>query len=433
MGLEVNVQIRSGSNIGGRFPFIVVCFDDDLSNEVYKTSSAPGGRQVIWNDAFTLDLKTHFKSMLTDGKKEPAYMTFFIFDNGVQGNPSLGSAGVRLSLVREHGKAEGDFPVVNGEGTLNLSVEGEKTRFDWLYSDKAKIAAGAVGISAVAAGLTAVALNQRKKKNSAAERDEDPERNRYNEGGERKKKMFDISKIPGLRALAGDDHGSSSDEGGIDERRLYREERYEPRPDSRNDSNSMVAPPGVRDVAHRRVVKQREIMPRGASRDVGRRESTHYEAAHGPNYTQARGGANYTAPQPHVTSPPQLGPHERPWWLEVDESDEDNAAPGYTRPAGPARPTAKPAYPPAATYEERSEEPPASVHIHYHDGGNANTRGDKDGFEGDNREIDPGHQTVHVRVQEPNRTSEYIEDRRVSDLPEDLNQAPRSSQNNPYI
>lgn len=430
MGLEVNVQIRSGSNIGGRYPFIVVCFDNDLSNEIYKTASSPGGSQVIWNDAFTVDLKTQFKRLLTDGKKEPAYMTFFIFDRGVQGSPSLGSAGVRISLLRETGRVEGDFPVVNGQGTLNLSVEGEKTRFDWVYSDKAKFAAGAVGIGAVAAGLTAVALNQRKKKNSSHDKDGDPDREHHEGGEKKKKKSFGLSKIPGLRALTGDDHSSESEEEVDNHRRRLHDERYGPRSDSR-DSGNYIVRQGSRDVRPRggegRGVMPREGVPRvNKARDLGQPDvlrRVDYVPITSP----------YRAPQP------QLAPHERPWW-DV-QSDEDDGAQGYLREPRPARPS-RPAFDTgrqheaanydSGNYDNRPDEGAGSVHIHYHDNTNNNRGDSQDEGSRDNDEDETVYQP-RVRVQEPNRSGEYVDGGHVTETADDMNRSARAVQNNPYI
>lgn len=430
MGLEVNVQIRSGSNIGGKYPFIVVCFDNDLSNEVYKTASSPGGSQVIWNDAFTVDLKTQFKRILTDGKKDPAYMTFFIFDRGVQGSPSLGSAGVRISLLRETGRVEGDFPVVNGQGTLNLSVEGEKTRFDWVYSDKAKFAAGAVGIGAVAAGLTAVALNQRKKKNSSHDKEGDPDRGSQDGVERKKKKSFGLSKIPGLRALTGDDHSSES-EGEVDNRRYRRpDEHYGPRPDPRDSANYM---------AH---TSSRDIRPRGGERRdvVAREPASRVNKPRDLGQHDVPRRVDYVPiPSPYRAPQPQLAPHERPWW-EVP-SDEDDGAQGYLRESRPTRPP-RPAFDngrqheadnyDSGNYDNRPDEGAGSVHIHYHENANNNRGDSQDEGSRDNDEGETVYQP-RVRVQEPNPNSEYVDERLVTETPGDINRSARAVQNNPYV
>lgn len=384
MGFTVNVQIRSASNIGGRYPFIVVCFDADLSREVYKTSTAVGGAQVVWNDAFPLDLRTQFKNISADGKKEPTYMTFFIFDGGVQGNPSLGSAGVLLSNVRDKGIAEGDFPVINGTGTLNLSVEAERTRFDWIHSDKAKFAAGAVGVGAVAAGLTALAINQSKKSNKKENKEKDRNNQEGGQDGDRKNKLLhNLSKIPGIRALTGND--SSSEE----------EERERVNPTRRRVAEGYVEPsaepyapsdqyrPSAR--AGRANLQQRDVQP-----------DYDYARTEGVSAAQSR-----------------LAPHERPWWdVESDEDNGGGAAGGYV-------PNARPARAPKATLTTdkyvtagATEEKPSSVHIHYHDGApNLSVPGQEDLDEQEPHESVYEH---HVRVQEPNRTSEYIEHGRAS-------------------
>lgn len=446
MGYEIFIRILSGSNIGGRYPFIVACFDNDLSTEVYKTQSSHGGAQVMWNEAFSLDLKSQFKTLSAAGKKEPAYMTFFLFDRGVQGNPSLGSAGVRLSLLRETGKIAGDFPIINGQGSLNLAVEGEKSRFDWfptslttampsgigssissgLSSDKAKFAAGAVGIGTVAA-VTAVAISKHMKKKEEKEGSV-PERDRLNPDGTQRKKKSMLSKIPGIRALTGDDHSSSSEGEGHGD---HSDERYVSRPDPRYGSD-MVVQRGSRE-SRPRAIEHRDVAPR----DARQPNPSAYDAAHRVDYMPASSAA-------FQAQPPQLGSHERPWW-DVD-SEEDNGVEGFTRPTQPTRPV-KPILQQGrrpydgdnfddGNYDNRPDEGAASVHIHYHDNGN---NGRSDSFDKGTRDDDDNGETVYqhrVRVQEPNRTSEYVEERHVTEIPEDLNRNARNAraiQNNPYV
>lgn len=168
MGIKLEIHIMSGSDIGGQSPFVVVGLDKHLKPELYKTTAAPGGAQCTWNEVFELDLTTTMKNVIADGHPEPTYITFNIFDAGVQGFPSLGSAGVLLDTIKANGTAEGEFPVVNGTGSLSLSV-GPPQKRGWVHSDGAKKAgiAGAVGVGIVAAGLTARHfINKKKEKDS---------------------------------------------------------------------------------------------------------------------------------------------------------------------------------------------------------------------------------------------------------------------------
>lgn len=165
--LNVEVHIQSGTNVGGVSPFVVVCFDNDLTNELYKSGAASGGRKCVWDERFTLDLTTAMKNAIADNRPEPTYLTFNVFDAGEPGMPSLGSAGVMLATVRDRGVAQGDYPVVNGTGTLALVVgQGpESEKKGWVHSDAAKVAgiAGAVGVGALALGLTARHYTNKKK------------------------------------------------------------------------------------------------------------------------------------------------------------------------------------------------------------------------------------------------------------------------------
>lgn len=165
MGLHIDVRILNASDVGGVYPFVVVCFDGDIENELFKTEATMGGKRAVWNASFPLDLTSLIKKRVKSGAPEPTYLTFFLFDTGTAGIPSLGSAGVLLSTVRDTGRAQGDFVVVNGTGTLSLSVTKKKEEEEgFLHSDKAKVAGVVGGVTALAAGLGAAALHSRKKK-----------------------------------------------------------------------------------------------------------------------------------------------------------------------------------------------------------------------------------------------------------------------------
>lgn len=158
---NIQVQIVAANGVGGTLPFVVTCLDNDIEAEIHKTAATDGGRTAVWEDTFTFDLTKLARRLVADGKPEPQYLTFFVFDSGHPDAPCLGSAGVLLSTVRDSGVAQGDFPVMNGTGTLALVVE--RARRDWLHSDASKIGA-AVGVAAVATGITSMAIGNGKKK-----------------------------------------------------------------------------------------------------------------------------------------------------------------------------------------------------------------------------------------------------------------------------
>lgn len=165
--MKIEIQILNATGITGIYPFVVVCFDGDIQREVHKTEAATNtAGTATWDHTFELDLTHHVKSLIADGRPEPSYLTFFLFDTGAPGVPSLGSAGVLLSTVRETGIAQGDFPIVNGPGSMSLIVTTDKKRKEeegFWHSDGAKIA-GAAGVTALAAGLGGLAFSQMKKK-----------------------------------------------------------------------------------------------------------------------------------------------------------------------------------------------------------------------------------------------------------------------------
>lgn len=345
---------------------------------------------MIWNDAFSIDLRAQFKNIIADGKKEPTYLTFFIFDKGVQGSASLGSAGVLLENVRDKGYAEGNFPVVNGTGTLNLSVEAERTRFDWIHSDKAKYAAGAVGIGAVAAGLTALALNQSSK---SGKRDKEGDRRREyrvntnarHDKDDKKKKRLNLSKIPGVRALTGHSSSSSSEDE-HDYRGEHRQRRlvYGPTPETYRFSDIHSPYSGL---------------PEG---HVERRNN---------NYVDNFGGSSSRA----------VSHEQRPWWDTGGEKHDirsDYAPADQALRSNLGHPSDK--------YDTADGEKPTSVHIHYHDG--ASNGLSRRAESGEREEPLQSLYEQRVRVEEPNRTSEYIEHSRTLHEPFDYHLSGKSSE-----
>lgn len=167
---HATVQIVSANGVRGRNPFVVVCLDEDIDNELYKSNSTYGGQVAKWNESFDLDLALKTKNHIADGKPEPSYLTFFLFDAGTKGYPSLGSAGVLLKTLHANQIAEGDFPIINGNGgTLSLVVKADEERKKWYATNAAKYTAGALGVGAITAGLTAYAVKQKKKKKQAEE------------------------------------------------------------------------------------------------------------------------------------------------------------------------------------------------------------------------------------------------------------------------
>lgn len=214
------VEIVSGTDVGGQYPFVVVCLDDDLKNEVYKSKATLGGHVANWNETFEVDLGAAVKKHKANGHGEPSYLTFLLFDTGEEGVPLLGSAGVLLQTLYDNGIAEGDFPIINGNGGV-LTLIVRQTFLDKIWHNKVseklseiphklsefaggagissgsigypggggggggvgsggtggifsgsnakKIAVGAVGVGAITAGLTALAVNQKKKKRAAVE------------------------------------------------------------------------------------------------------------------------------------------------------------------------------------------------------------------------------------------------------------------------
>lgn len=198
MGIKLRIHIQKGTDIGGDHvgrvnPFVVVCFDEHLDDEMYKTNSAntpqvstsSNSREHIWDETFTIDFTHEMKNAIANGYKEPTYITFNVFDSDNPGLPNLGSAGVMISKIRDEGFAAGDFPIVNGTGFLTLSV-GDPPKHPWISSPVAKKAgiATAAGAAVLAIGLTARHYrNKKKTQNQQQQINRPPSSGRYDQGG----------------------------------------------------------------------------------------------------------------------------------------------------------------------------------------------------------------------------------------------------------
>lgn len=216
-----------------------MCFDGDIDNEIYKTEATVGGKTATWNHTFQLDLSTNVKAIVAANRPEPTYLTFFLFDTGTPGVPSLGSAGVLLSTVHDRGRAQGDFPIVNGTGTLRLVVTSEKTKpgrlgfgggtgdpeeDDEKFENAAKIAGITAGVAALGAAGIGYAVHHKKKKDKDNEGDD---------GGEKKKKKKWFSALrSGSSSSSEEDEDRPDDEGReqTEDRELRQEGRELPIP-----------------------------------------------------------------------------------------------------------------------------------------------------------------------------------------------------------
>lgn len=248
---NVSVTIESGLGISGIYPFIAVCLDDDTKNELFKTGAKNNGQStpVKFNESFEFNLAMYDRSRLSQGRPLPRYLTFFLYDVGDDTIPSVGSAGVLLDTVRQNGTSSGDFQVINGTGKLSLFVTAQhhqmaglgqgqmqlyqhpgntqnnmlnKVQQDqsnsgksWYKTDGAKIAAGVVGVGALAAGVAAVAVGSKKKKNRKKELEKQQQQQHALSHEEEDEHEFDDEDLLHPTSSHHDDpiHGPSSSSG----------------------------------------------------------------------------------------------------------------------------------------------------------------------------------------------------------------------------
>lgn len=187
MGRTINISINSARDLrnadedqGGQSdPYVIVCFDKNVEQELCRTRVASETLCPEWNETFDVDITKHIQTVVDETGEEPQKITFCVYDGDVTENEALGIAAVSFDELVKKGKVGGDLEVVDGTGIVNASVKMHKVKISSMLKDNAavKIAGGVVGVAAVSAlGAYMYKRYQTKKDKLAEEEGEDEPR-----------------------------------------------------------------------------------------------------------------------------------------------------------------------------------------------------------------------------------------------------------------
>lgn len=179
MGRTINITIHSarelmnadGDELGQTDAFVIVCFDGNVSQELGRTEIAPETSNPEWEHTFEVDVSKHIETIVEETGAEPEKLTFCLYDGDETSVDPLGYSGVDFSDLVKEGKFEGDLPIVQGSGIINVSVEMKKVRIGSMFKEDAalKIAGGVAGAAALGALGTYLFKRHEKKKQKIVE------------------------------------------------------------------------------------------------------------------------------------------------------------------------------------------------------------------------------------------------------------------------
>lgn len=146
-------------------PFVVVCFDSNVSKQLGRTEVVQDNECPTWDHEFEVDVAEQIKELVESGRGEPKMITFCVYDGDVDSCQPLGVAGVSFKELLKKGHVEGDFPVFHGNGgTVNVSVSMKKVKKNSMFTDNGWIkVAGGVAVGTAAVGLLGAYLYNKNK------------------------------------------------------------------------------------------------------------------------------------------------------------------------------------------------------------------------------------------------------------------------------
>lgn len=180
MGRKLSITVRKATGLnnadadegGISDPFVIVCFDNKVDQELGRTDPAPDTTDPVWNHTFDVDVSDHIKSAVEATGEEPKMITFCVYDHDAGEAEPLGVAGVAFGDLVKTGKWEGETPVYMGRGSVDVEVTMKKAKMTSMLKDNAAvIGGGALGAAAVG-GLGYYLFNRYKKKKTAEEENE---------------------------------------------------------------------------------------------------------------------------------------------------------------------------------------------------------------------------------------------------------------------
>lgn len=157
-------------------PFVIVCFDNKVNQELGRTDTVEDSDCPEWNHSFEVDVTPHMEKAIEEDGEEPKMLTFCVYDGDAESSEPLGVSGISFSSLLKTGKYEGELPVFLGSGFITVSVSMKKVKKDsMLKSDAALKIAGGVAGAAAAAGLGYWLYNRYQKKKEKQEEAEEAE------------------------------------------------------------------------------------------------------------------------------------------------------------------------------------------------------------------------------------------------------------------
>lgn len=159
-------------------PFVLVCFDNKVNEELARTTTANDTSNPEWNEEFDIDITTHIEKTIEETEEEPKMITFCVYDSDGEldaESEALGVGGVSFSELVKNGKFDGELPVFLGNGLITVSLALKKVKKNSMLKDNAalKIAGGVAGAAAVGALGYYLFNRYQKKKEKATEQEEE--------------------------------------------------------------------------------------------------------------------------------------------------------------------------------------------------------------------------------------------------------------------
>lgn len=186
MGRNLKITVTSARNLrnadedegGESDPFVVICFDNNVSQELGRTEVAPDTANPEWNHECEVDVSSPIKDIVKETGEEPKMITFCVYDGDADASEPLGVAGINFAELVKSGKFEGELPVFQGSGYITVAVEMKKVKISSMLKENAAlhIAGGVAGGAALGALGLYLFNRYEKKKQKLAEGEEDPAR-----------------------------------------------------------------------------------------------------------------------------------------------------------------------------------------------------------------------------------------------------------------
>lgn len=160
-----NLTTSDGEELAGE-PFLIVCFDGEVSRELGRTEPASDMSNPEWEHTFDTDVTSQIETIVEETGSEPDRLTFCVYDGDETEREAIGQASLDLSDLLKSGGYEGDLELSGGNGTVNVAVEMRKARVSSMMTENAalKIAGGVAGAAALGALGTYLYKKHQKKK-----------------------------------------------------------------------------------------------------------------------------------------------------------------------------------------------------------------------------------------------------------------------------